>query len=33
VRERFDIDDHWPVVCEPFMQWALEEAFSAGRPP
>jgi len=33
VRERFGIDDRWPVVCEPFTQWALEDAFSAGRPP
>ncbi len=33
VRERFGIDDQWPVVCEPFTQWVLEDAFSAGRPP
>jgi mannitol 2-dehydrogenase len=33
VRERFGIDDRWPVVCEPFTQWVLEDAFSAGRPP
>jgi mannitol 2-dehydrogenase len=33
VRERFDIDDAWPVVCEPFTQWALEDDFSTGRPP
>jgi mannitol 2-dehydrogenase len=33
LRERFGIDDQWPVVCEPFTQWALEEAFSLGRPP
>ena len=33
VRERFDIEDAWPVVCEPFTQWALEDDFSAGRPP
>ena len=31
--ERFGIDDRWPVVCEPFTQWVLEEAFSLGRPP
>ena len=23
----------WPVVCEPFAQWVLEDAFSLGRPP
>jgi mannitol 2-dehydrogenase len=33
VRERFGIDDKWPVVCEPFTQWALEDSFNAGRPP
>jgi mannitol 2-dehydrogenase len=33
VRGRFGIDDRWPVVCEPFTQWVLEDAFSLGRPP
>jgi mannitol 2-dehydrogenase len=33
VGERFGIDDRWPVVCEPFTQWVLEDSFSAGRPP
>jgi mannitol 2-dehydrogenase len=33
VRERFGIDDRWPVVCEPFTQWVIEDAFTAGRPP
>jgi len=32
VRERFGIQDAWPVVCEPFMQWVLEDDFAAGRP-
>jgi mannitol 2-dehydrogenase len=32
IRERFGIDDRWPVVCEPFTQWVLEDAFSNGRP-
>ncbi|HEX4247322.1 MAG TPA: mannitol dehydrogenase family protein, partial [Pseudonocardia sp.] len=31
--ERFDISDRWPVVCEPFTQWVLEEHFTQGRPP
>ena len=31
--EKFGVDDGWPVVCEPFIQWALEDRFSAGRPP
>jgi mannitol 2-dehydrogenase len=33
VRERFGIEDQWPVVCEPYTQWVLEDAFTAGRPP
>jgi mannitol 2-dehydrogenase len=33
IAERFAIDDGWPVVCEPFTQWALEDRFPAGRPP
>ena len=33
VRERFGVDDRWPVMCEPFTQWVLEDAFSLGRPP
>jgi mannitol 2-dehydrogenase len=33
VSQRFGVEDAWPVVCEPFTQWALEERFSAGRPP
>ena len=33
VTERFGIEDRWPVVCEPFTQWVLEDAFTDGRPP
>jgi len=33
VAERFGIEDRWPVVCEPFVQWVLEDDFGAGRPP
>lgn len=33
LRERFGIEDAWPVVCEPFSQWVLEDNFSLGRPP
>jgi mannitol 2-dehydrogenase len=31
--EQFGVEDGWPVVCEPFTQWALEDHFVAGRPP
>ena len=30
--ERFGLHDGWPVVCEPFTQWVLEDDFVAGRP-
>lgn len=32
VRQEFGIDDAWPVVCEPFRQWVIEEKFARGRP-
>ena len=32
VDERFGIADAWPVVCEPFTQWVLEDDFPLGRP-
>jgi len=31
--EKLGIKDGWPVVCEPFIQWVLEDSFVAGRPP
>ncbi|HWD69330.1 MAG TPA: mannitol dehydrogenase family protein [Solirubrobacteraceae bacterium] len=30
---RFGINDQWPVVCEPFTQWVLEDSFELSRPP
>ncbi len=27
------VDDAWPVTCEPFRQWVMEDNFPAGRPP
>ena len=30
--QRHGVEDAWPVVCEPFVQWVLEDRFSAGRP-
>jgi mannitol 2-dehydrogenase len=32
VTERFGVADGWPVVCEPFTQWVLEDSFPLGRP-
>jgi mannitol 2-dehydrogenase len=31
--ERFGVEDGWPVVCEPFTQWVLEDSFGGERPP
>ena len=33
IRERFGIEDRWPVVCEPYAQWVLQDTFTSGRPP
>ena len=30
--EQFGIGDGWPVFCESFKQWVLEDNFPAGRP-
>jgi mannitol 2-dehydrogenase len=32
VAHRFAIEDGWPVVCEPFRQWVIEDHFPLGRP-
>jgi hypothetical protein len=32
LKESSGIDDAWPVVCEPFKQWVIEDNFVAGRP-
>jgi mannitol 2-dehydrogenase len=33
LREETGVDDGWPVVCETFRQWVIEDRFAAGRPP
>jgi mannitol 2-dehydrogenase len=33
LRDERGVDDGWPVVCEPFRQWVIEDRFAAGRPP
>ncbi len=30
--DEFGVEDAWPVVCEPYLQWVLEDDFPAGRP-
>ena len=32
VRDKFGIDDAWPVTTEPFIQWVVEDQFVLGRP-
>jgi mannitol 2-dehydrogenase len=32
LRDEIGIDDGWPVVCESFRQWVIEDDFAAGRP-
>ena len=32
IRSEFGVEDGWPVVCEDFRQWVLEDKFVAGRP-
>ena len=32
LHDQLGIDDAWPVVCEPFIQWVLEDNFCNGRP-
>lgn len=32
LKEDFSIDDQWPVVCEPFSQWVIEDKFIHGKP-
>jgi mannitol 2-dehydrogenase len=32
VRDKFNLQDAWPVVTEPFMQWVIEDNFPGGRP-
>lgn len=32
LHDKFGIDDAWPVVCEDYIQWVLEDDFRYGRP-
>lgn len=32
ITRNFGVVDEWPVTCEPFTQWILEDNFPAGRP-
>ncbi|EWH08624.1 D-mannonate oxidoreductase [Catenovulum agarivorans DS-2] len=30
--EQLGVADEWPITCEPFMQWVIEDKFAQGRP-
>ena len=32
LRDAYGIEDNWPVFCEAFRQWVVEDKFPAGRP-
>ena len=32
LKEDFFVDDQWPVICEPFSQWIIEDQFIHDRP-
>ena len=33
VNSKYHYTDKWPVVCEPYIQWVIEDSFVNGRPP
>ena len=32
LKKTYDLEDEWCVVCEPFIQWVVEDKFCNGRP-
>jgi mannitol 2-dehydrogenase len=32
LREKHGVEDNWPVFCEEFRQWVIEDNFGSGRP-
>lgn len=32
LEQTYNLKDEWPVTCEPFIQWVIEDNFSNGRP-
>lgn len=33
LEHNYHFKDEWPVICEPFIQWVVEDEFCNGRPP
>jgi mannitol 2-dehydrogenase len=32
LKDKYGVEDNWPVFCEEFRQWVMEDNFPAGRP-
>jgi mannitol 2-dehydrogenase len=32
LRDKYGLEDNWPVFCEEFRQWVVEDRFNSGRP-
>ena len=32
LQHKYTLKDAWPVICEPYIQWVIEDKFSNGRP-
>lgn len=32
LEQTYGVKDEWPVTCEPYIQWVIEDKFSNGRP-
>ena len=32
LKDQYGVEDNWPVFCEEFRQWVIEDHFPAGRP-
>ena len=32
LKQEYGVEDGWPVVAEPFLQWVVEDKFVKGRP-
>ena len=32
LRDTYGVEDNWPVFCEEFRQWVVEDKFNSGRP-
>ncbi len=33
LQREYGLEDEWCVVCEPYIQWVIEDRFANGRPP